>query len=350
MSEKKVLIIRLSAMGDVIFTLPLANVLKNAGYKVSWLVSEKGIELLKNNPTVDDVILVPNNKWKKQNFFKNFFEYINILKYLRNEKFDIAIDTQMLFKTFIWTKFCGAKRRIVSKSAREFAIFGGNEIIEKLYFDWNSHVTQDYLKYAKYLNLEISNPIPILPASDDLTKNYVQSILKDVDKSKQTIVIAPATTWKAKHWDKDYWKELIKLLKNDYNLVFTGGCNDNELIKYISDGIGINLSGKTNILELCELFRNVDLLISLDSGSTHLAWATQVPKIVSIFCCTPQKRYQPIGASNKYIALTGNLECQPCHRKKCPLKSEKNLCTKFPRVEEVYKAVEELMLDKVNKR
>lgn len=342
MSEKKILIIRLSAMGDVIFTLPLANALKKAGYKVSWLVSEKGIELLKNNPVVDNVILAPHERWKKQNFVKNFLEYLSILQQIRKENFDIAIDTQMLFKTLIWTRFCNAKRRIVSKSAREFAIWGGNEIIEKLYFDWTTHVTKDYLKFAKHLGIEDSNAVPVLPQADLDTKVKIKNILKNLDNSKQTIIIAPSTTWIGKHWNKDYWKELINLIKSDYNLIFTGGKNDNDLISYISDGNGMNLSGKTNITELCELFRNVDLVVSLDSGSTHLAWATQVPKIVAIFCCTPKKRYEPLGTSDKYIALTGNLKCQPCHKKRCSLKEDKNLCTNFPDVDEVYNAIKTL--------
>ena len=75
-NKQKVLIIRLSAMGDVIFTIPLANVLKDNGYNVTWLVSEKGYQLVKNNPCVDKVILAPIEKWKKSHTsFKNFLEY-----------------------------------------------------------------------------------------------------------------------------------------------------------------------------------------------------------------------------------------------------------------------------------
>ena len=62
---KKVLIIRLSALGDVMFTIPLANTLKDNGYEVSWLVSEKGYQILKDNPCVDKVIFAPLEKWKK---------------------------------------------------------------------------------------------------------------------------------------------------------------------------------------------------------------------------------------------------------------------------------------------
>ena len=85
MPKKKVLIVRLSAMGDVIFTIPLANILKKHGFYVSWLVSEKGYSLIKNNPCVDKVILAPIEKWKKNKTpFKNFLEYLSIIKRYRD--------------------------------------------------------------------------------------------------------------------------------------------------------------------------------------------------------------------------------------------------------------------------
>lgn len=335
---KKVLIVRLSALGDVIFNLPLANILKSNGYEVSWIVSEKGFDVVNNNPSVDETILAPVEKWKKQNFFKNLKEYISIIKYIRSKKFDIAIDTQLLLKSFIWTVLSGAKRRIVSKSAREFAILGGNEVIEKLSSDYSTHAVQDYLKFAKHLGLNTENIMVSLPPSGVNVVEKINSLLEGVDKSKPLVILAPATTWTTKHWSKDNWKELVSRLEKDYTLVFTGTAKDNELIEYVAQGRHLSLAGKTNLLELVELFRRGDLLVSLDSGSTHLAWATGGIKIVSIFCSTPPTRYAPIGEG--YIALSGNLECQHCHKRECPKNNE---CTFLPEVSEVENAVRKLL-------
>ena len=63
--KQKVLIIRLSSLGDVIFNIPLANVLKQNNYEVSWLVGEKGLDVIQNNPCVDKVFFAPVEKWKK---------------------------------------------------------------------------------------------------------------------------------------------------------------------------------------------------------------------------------------------------------------------------------------------
>ncbi|MCM1004051.1 MAG: glycosyltransferase family 9 protein [Candidatus Gastranaerophilales bacterium] len=336
---KKILIVRLSAMGDVIFNLPLANILKNNGYEVTWLVSEKGFDIVNNNPAVDEAVLAPVEKWKKQSFFKNIKEYFQIIKYIRSKHFDIAIDTQLLLKSFIWTVLCGAKRRIVSKSAREFAILGGNEVIGKLANDFSTHAAVSYLEFAKHLNLDTNSIQTSLPPSTNDITNKIDNLLKDLDKNKPIITLAPATTWVTKHWNKDNWKELVSKLETNYNIIFTGTSKDLELIDYISEDKHLNLAGKTNLLELVELFRRTDLLISLDSGSTHLAWASGHPKIISIYCSTPPTRYAPIG--DKYIALTGNLECQHCHKRKCPLKT--NECTYSPKVEEVLAAINKLL-------
>ena len=343
MEKKKALIIRLSALGDVIFNLPLANILKTNGYQVFWITSEKGFDIINNNPLVDKAILAPVEKWKKQNFFKSIVEYFKIVKYLRSEKFDIAIDTQLLLKSAIWTAFSGAKRRIVSKSAREFAHFAGNEIIEKLSYDYNTHATKRYLKFSEYLGLESKEIIAKLPPSSDKIIEKIDELIKNIDKTKPLIGVAPATTWVTKHWDKENWKQLIKSLEKDYNVVFTGTKKDLDLIEYISEGKFLNLAGKTNLLELAEFFRRCDLVISLDSGSTHLAWACENPKIVSIFCSTPKGFYAPIGSEDKYIALSGDLPCQPCHKKHCSIAESANGCTKLPSFTAVLDAIHKFL-------
>lgn len=340
--KKKVLIVRLSAMGDVIFTIPLANALSSAGYEVSWLVSEKGYSLVKNNPCVDKVILAPVEKWKKSgNPIKNFFEYISILKSIRREKYDIALDTQLILKSLYWMIFCGAKRRIVAKNYREMAILGGNEVMESTRIGNEPHAVKSYLKYAEYLGIKDGvekNICVTLPETSPQAKSKVDELLSRTDKSKPVIIAAPATTWITKHWNKDNWKELLSRLKSDNNVILSGTSNDSELLTYIDDGY-INLCGKTNLEELQELLSRADLVISMDSGTTHLAWATQNPKIVSIFCSTPESLYAPLG--DKYISLSAKDVCPPCHKRKCPKGT--NECTNYPRVDDVYNAVTKLL-------
>lgn len=343
MTNKKLLLIRTSALGDVIFTIPLANCLKNNGYSISWLVGEKGINVVKYNNCVDECIYVPIQKWGKQNFIKSFIEYIKLIKYIRKQKFDIAIDTQgLLFKSGIFLLFSGAKRRIICNNAREFAFLCGNEIIDKSLFENEQNFVKKNLKYANYLGLNENSLKYSLPSPSIELQKKVEKLLEGIDKSKPIVTICPATTWIGKHWDKDNWKNLVAKLEKEYTLIFTGTKKDSELIEYISGGNGLNLAGKTNLLELAEIFRHSMLVISLDSGSTHLARATETPKIVSIFCCTPPEMYAPLGSEEKYIAIV-NKNCKPCKKNRCKLKDEKYKCTTSPSVEEVLQAVENIL-------
>jgi len=320
---KKVLLVRLSSLGDIIFNIPLANVLKHGGYEVHWLVSEKGRDVVQGNSCVDSIIYAP----------KTLKEYFKILREIRAQRFDIAIDTQGLLKSLVFTAFCGAKRCVVGTDAREFAILGGNEFVKiPKNLDFKDHISKKYLKYAQYLGLDVENAPVTLPPVNDEIKTKVDGLLHILD-DKPLAVLCPATTWANKHWNKDRWRELVSAVKDKYNLVFTGTAQDAGLIDYIRNGKGLNLAGKTNLNELTEIFRRARLVVSLDSGSTHLAWAAGAQKIIAIFCATPKILYTPPGG----IGLSGDLPCQPCHKKKCRLKSMQ--CTQYPAVEEVLKEI-----------
>ena len=345
--KKKVLLIKLSSLGDVIFNIPLANALKDAGYEVTWLVSEKGFQVVNNNPCVDRTILVPMKEWKKRGpSLESFMEYLEIIKQLRAEKFDIAIDSQMMLKSLYWLLFCGAKRRIISREGRELSLLGGNEWIDNISYQPDSPIVMNYLRYANYLGIVI-RPEDIrvtLPARNEQQIKKVNNLLSDIDSSKPIIAFAPATTWENKHWNKFNWKQIVDYLAPRCNMVFTGGPNDNDLIEYISGGKGINLAGKTDVLELAEVFSRSYLVISPDSGSAHLAWACQKPKVLTIFTCTPKEVLGPLGPADKYVSIGAcEFDCQPCFKRKCRLRNDTNICTYYPNVQEVIFTIEKML-------
>ncbi len=342
---KKVLIVRLSSMGDIIFHIPLANILKKNGYEVGWVVSEKGYDLLKGNPCLDKVYLVPAKKWKKQKFkLLNFFDYLKILFEIRKEKYDIVLDCQQMFKSLIWTIFSGAKRRIITNHAKEFAQYGANEILKDIKIDYNKHVLYYSLEYAKYLGLNTDEIKFTLPETSAEVKSYVDGLLKDVDRSKPLVVIAPATTREMKHWDEDNWCKVVDELKDSCNLIFTGTEENRPLLEAIGADKGLNLCGKTNLESLRELFSRVDLVMSPDSGSAQLAWASNKPSVIAIYTCTPPKYYGPFGA-DKYVSINGGLKCQPCsYTKTCPKEGDNyKLCTKNPPPEKILNIVKKML-------
>lgn len=343
----KILIIRLTSLGDVIFTLPLVNALKKEN-EIGYLVAEKGLEVIKDNPSVSKVHFAPINEWKKRPLtFKTIGEFWTLIKELRAEQYDIALDCQQMFKSMLLFMLCGAKRRITFTDARELSILAGNEFIKpKAKFrDNNYHIVERHLDFARHLGIETNKIEFTLPDISEISRNKIQELIKYLDK-KPIAVIAPATTWSNKHWNEKNWARLIDGICESYNLIFTGTVNDEQLIERILHKTTnklsyINLVGKTNLDELKALFSLAKLVISTDSGSAHLAWASSKPAVITIFTCTPQKRFGPYG-QEKYFSIGSKLSCHPCFKKKCTLKKDENLCCNYPAPDEIIKIVNQL--------
>lgn len=346
---KKILIIRLTSLGDVIFTLPLVNALK--GNEIGYVVAEKGLEVIKNNPSISKLHFVPLKEWKKHPFsLKTFKEFFQIIKEIRKEKYDIAFDCQQMFKSLFLFWFCGAERRITFKDARELSILGGNEFVKpKAKFrDYNYHIVERNLDFAKHLGVEPSSIEFSLPETSIEAKNKINDLTIKMDKSKPMVVICPATTWANKHWSELNWAKLIDEIHSKCNLVFTGTDVDSKLIENIlSKTKGYinytNLAGKTNVEELRELFTRSKVVISPDSGSAHLAWASTEPAVITIFTCTPSKRFGAYGNPEKYFSIQADLPCQPCFKKKCQLEEKRNICQNYPNAGEIINIVNNLL-------
>ncbi|MDD3437595.1 MAG: glycosyltransferase family 9 protein [Candidatus Gastranaerophilales bacterium] len=349
----KILIIRLTSLGDVIFTIPLACALKNhdPDTKIGWLVAEKGLELVKNNPCVDNCHFVPLAEWKKHPFsLKTLKEFIQVVKEIRKEQYDIAFDCQQMLKSLFLFEFCGAKRRITFKDARELSNLGGNEFItpKKPFRDFEYHIVERNLDFARHLGVNSSELQFSLPEISQKAKTGIDELTKSLDKSKPMVVLSPATTWENKHWAEENWANVIEAIHAKCNLVFTGTDKDTAILDSIlaktNENINyLNLIGKTNVEELRELFLRAKVVISPDSGSAYLAWASQKPAVITIFTCTPPKRFGAYGNDEKYFSLGSNLPCQPCFKKTCHLRGNKNVCRKSPKPNKIIKIVNNLL-------
>lgn len=335
---KKVLLVKLSALGDVVFTIPLANTLKANGYEVHWLTTEKGFDILNGNPCADKVHFLPMYTWRKNKLqLKYLFQMIKVLFDLRKEKFDIAFDCQRRIKSLPFMRFCGAKRRIISKHSTEGAKFGANEILKTS--PNSNHMVLWNLDYATYLGLDTSEIKMSLPTQPQEIKDKIDNLTKDLDKTKPTVVLAPETTWEPKHWDIKNWIKVAEALKDKCNIILTGVKLDSTIFPENC----INLVGKTNLKDLIELFSRVDLVISPDSGSAHIAWASAKPAVIEIFCCTWTEYFGCFGNDKKYFTITGKLKCQPCGQRTCHLIENKNACTHLPLAEDVIQKALEVL-------
>ncbi len=330
---KKILIIRLSALGDTIHTLPLASALRKRypNIQIDWIVEDKAAEFIVDNPILNNIYILEKKKWKKNsNKIKNIKEFFSIIKNIRKEKYDIVIDTQQLLKSSIIMGLSGGKRKIMLDGGREFSFIFADETIKtgRKQFDINYHVVKRNLEIAKYLDCSHLETEFIIP---DFSKKYKKEIvnkINNLNKNKKTAVLAPATTWKNKHWSIEGWQDLINILKEECNIVITASEKEKPLIKLILKDIEhkniLDLSGQTSLKDLVYIYQNADVVISPDSGSAHIAWAVNKPAIITLFFATSAKRTAPYG--DKYFSISANTQCSPCMKKHCKLKKYKNIC------------------------
>lgn len=339
---KKILIIRLSALGDTIHTLPALYALRKnfPTAQIDWVVEDKACKFVENNPYINNVYVIKRKNRSLKSFFK-------LISKLRKEKYDIALDFQQLLKSGIILGLSGAKRRITLDCGREFSFIFANEIVKtgRKLFDINYHVVNRNLELTAVLGCnkeEIKFPVP------DFTNEYsieIKNIIENIDKSKKTIVLAPATTWDNKHWTIEGWQKLIETFKNDCNIIITASSKEKELTAKIMQGINkseiIDLTGKTTLADLVYIYKNADLVISPDSGSAHTAWISGAKSIITLFFATSAKRTAPFG--NNYVSFSPVIPCSPCMRKKCRLKQDKNKCSTLITSDKVITAVKKLM-------
>lgn len=344
----KVLIIRLSAMGDIVHGLPVAAMLKERlpGLELSWMVEPAGIPLLEGNPAVDRVLVFPKKKWLQQlrsvsGMGATAAEARLFFAGLKKLQFDAAIDLQGLFKSSLLGFLSGANIRLGFKGTRE----GADRLLTHAfdsgdYFAYGTHVVDmnlrladyacrlllkestpdDFLPGKSYINDPVRFPLPAPPVE---TLERMRALL-DFGQAADSPIIAliPGTTWVTKIWPVDKWIALSRLLleKTKGPLLLLGAASELEMNAAIALALGdrvLNLTGNTQITELLAIFQMTDIVIGADTGPLHLAAALGKPRVLSVFGSTPPERNGPYGTQCSTVSL--KLDCQPCFKKICPL-------------------------------
>ncbi len=321
-NNDKILIVRLTALGDCLHTLPIVSAIKKIypDVFIGWAVSEKCKDVVLNNPLIDKVHLISKND--KCAYWK---EISNIGK----EHYTISIDSQELLKSGIVSFLSGAKYRLAHNKSREFSYLFANEHLKDVpIFDLSRHVIERNMDFVRYLGIhdyDINFPLPE-NSLDNL--NFVKNLLSNVDINKKTVVISPSTTWITKFWTKENWSKVIEHLQDKFNIIITGSKDD---IKYVDDILAsvenkniVNITGKTNILQLKIVFENTDVVITPDSGSAHLAAAVVKPTVITLCGSTSSIRNGAYGINN--INLSADLSCQPCYKKSCKYSEGTSVC------------------------
>lgn len=364
----KLLIVKLSAIGDVIHCLPVANALKARlpGLHLTWLVEPLSADLLIDNPAVDDVIIFQAKSWLRQankpRQWGSIWQNASALfKRLQEEKFDAVLEMQGLLKSALIAQACGAKIRIGFARTREFAdCFLTHPINVGDYFGHYVPVVDLNLRIAEALLMllggdarlpPIAFPLPVvssavrdkmlsiiangktnqpapIKATGHNAPDAVAPVLSHHMGTEPICVLIPGTTWTSKSWPSESWFQLgQKIASLGYRLILIGGKSELATNRLLAERLRnhndcdnlLDLTDSTTLLDLIYLFRKTDIVIGCDTGPLHLAAAVNKPKVVGIYGSTPWRRNGPYGDHCRSVSLEA--WCQPCYRKVCPLKT-----------------------------
>ncbi len=287
MTQQRILIIRLSAIGDIVMSQPLAESLKkyNPNTHITWMSQPENRSLLENNPFIDTIITWDKSHWKtlfKQKRFKQLWQEINTLKKkLQAQQFDLCLDLQGLLKSGIIAYLSGAKKKIGLGSKEGSQLFmdkvisrhlGDQTMISSEYRTLAQYLTHsDYFEFHHFTNSHIQQRVAKLLTSIDISEDKLSYF-----------VICPFTTRPQKHWFDDYWQNLADKIYQHYQqpIVMLGGPADQPASQAIAQSPFItSLVGQTSLPEAAEIIAQAQALIGVDTGLTHMGHAAQVPTL-----------------------------------------------------------------------
>jgi heptosyltransferase-1 len=346
--KQNILIIKLSAIGDVVHSLPFLEVLRDTfpSAMIDWVVEEDAAGITEGHPAIDELIIFPRKSWLRRFIKKG--EYIGIgkdvarfFRKLKEKKYDLVVDLQGLFKSGILTFFANGKRKIALNGGREGSFIFVNERVGIP--DPEMHALERYLCIAKYLGateLVWNGQIPIY----DQDRMRVNRLLGEIGNSTSLVAVTPMAKWESKLWDLRRFASLADTIKEKLGaeVIFTGSQGDRPAIDGILSGMktkAVNLAGKTTLKELAYLYERCAVVISTDTGPMHLAAAMGSPVVVALFGPTSPLRTGPYGV--KHRVIKAGLGCSPCFRRKCDHMS----CMKKITVEMVLDVVKEALED-----
>lgn len=341
---KRILIIRLSAIGDVIMASGVIPCLRTAfpDATIAWLTEEGNEDLLRHNPHLDRVLVWPRRRWRKlyqQKRWPSLWqEFQRFRQDLKRQRFDWVLDLQGLLKSAVWAWFTRAERRI-GFGSKEGSQWLMTEIVDR-----NIHsdlLGKEYRRMMQVLHAAPSRFAMDIAVSFE-TEEQAAALLREERVSGDYLVLCPFTTRPQKHWFDDRWSKLCRLLGNATGLtpVLLGGPADRSRADAIAATSGspvVNLCGKTRLDHCAAVIRRARLLIGVDTGLTHLGIAMQRPTLALFGSTAP---YLETGSDSARV-LYDKLPCSPCHRR--PTCDGAYTCMDRHTVEDVFAAARELL-------
>ncbi len=317
---KNILIVKLSAIGDVVHALPIAGALKKClpDCRITWVVEKAAYDLLDSHPYIDEVILFDKPAFKSISGL--LCNAPRFLAELRRRKFDVALDLQGLLKSALIGWGSGAAQRYVYENSRE-----GSDRLAKRVVGMHAaagHVTERYLDVARHLGCSLPSGVAdyglkILP--EEMAAARRMAAHNGLDMTQRYGALILGANWPNKIWPQEHFAALADAMYAEGIIpVLVGGPGDAQLAALTAKQCAIpplDLTGKTTLKQLSAILQQAAVVVGGDTGPLHLAAALGAPTL-ALMGPTDEQRNGPYGKGN--AAMITPRSCAGCWQRTCP--------------------------------
>jgi ADP-heptose:LPS heptosyltransferase len=363
---KKVLFIELSEMGSAIIAYTSMKKIKELfpNSNIFFLIFEEyrySVDILNLIPK-ENVITV-----RSKSFFLFVVDMLRALWKIRKEKIDTAVDLELFSRVSnIISYLSGANIRVGFYNFYSEGLYRGTFQTHKVSYNPYYHIGMNYM-HLVYALIAQNNETPLLKKkiekheiklpkilSSKTDKDKIWQKLKnlnhEIDEKKKIVILNPNASQRLplRKWPLTYYVGLAKKLLNDKDIVIviTGILSEKKDAQFICNSVEnkrcIDLTGKTTLKELIDLYNISKVMVSNDSGPPHFASLTNIDIIVLFGPETPTL-YAPLSHNTKVIY--SNFACSPCvsafNHRKSPCKDNK--CLQFIKIDEVFDIIRNIL-------
>lgn len=333
----RVLIVRLSSLGDVIQTLPLPAAIKRSfpQAKIGWVIDAELACAIAGHRDVDFIHACPRGAWREEAL--NPLSWPRIARAMRDfareisdAGYDTAIDAQGLLMSALIPFAARIARRVGFAHRRELShlFYTETHVSKAQYFDPARPHTQHILALGRAIGCAGADCNIELP---DIAAHVRDTIGSTLDKAFANngplIALAPGTQWPSKQWPAQYWVQLLEMIvtRTTANMVLIGSDGETQLAAELiqsQDEAGrtriLNLAGKTTLPQLYALLERAPIVIAADTAPLHAAGAARCAHLIGLYGPTPGGRTGPSGSPDtRLLSAEPKLHCQPCRRPRC---------------------------------
>ena len=313
-ARSKILVIRLSSLGDLILMVPMLRALRSGspGAQIHLVCKEKYAGLFEGNGFLDRIITVGRG---------GFGELIELRSALDRERYDVIIDAHNVIRSSALFHTLRARRKlqIRKNEVQKLLLIRGKTNL----YRHDTSQAERYAALARELGIAVTDEFEELPVPGSAVTGAQRALARAGWAGKSLVAFAPGARWRTKTWPEEYYARLIGAVsRRGYEPLLIGGADDsaaNAGIARMSGTAPLDLTGTLSIIESAAVLKECRALVTNDSAPLHLAEAVRTP-VVAFFGPTVREfGYYPRLARSRVLEIA--LSCRPCSRngaRACP--------------------------------